>query len=276
MKLLTRNEFREAVFKRDGYKCVICGQQGKDAHHILERRLFKEAEEVGGYFLENGSTLCEAHHLLAENTSLSCESIRSACGISQIVLPKHFEKSYSYDKWGNILLENGKKARGELFYEEPVQKVLHPFLHDFEKYVPYPFLLTKKEVGNIFKGEEVVILEVLAGEKQVWYENYIHAQKIEMFIENENWHKIKSLIDENMYLQGIQTEEFRLSFVGIENEFLSWEETKEYANILNIKTFPIFYEGIFKEEIFSNRLYLIRKKTAFSWHDCSKVCCYLS
>jgi hypothetical protein len=32
-KLLTRDEFREGVFKRDAHKCVICGEPAKDAHH---------------------------------------------------------------------------------------------------------------------------------------------------------------------------------------------------------------------------------------------------
>jgi len=43
--LLTRDEFREAVFARDHHRCVICRNEGKDAHHILERRLFDD----GGY-----------------------------------------------------------------------------------------------------------------------------------------------------------------------------------------------------------------------------------
>jgi hypothetical protein len=103
----------------------------------------------------------------------------------------------------------------------------------------------------------------------------MHAQKIEMPLQNENWQKIKELIDDNMYLCGIQAEEFYLSFIGIENDFLSWEETKEYANILNIKTLPIVYEGVFEQKILTKGLYLIRKKGVFSWHDCSKVCCYL-
>ena len=34
-KIISRDEFREGVFKRDGHKCVICGQPAKDAHHII-------------------------------------------------------------------------------------------------------------------------------------------------------------------------------------------------------------------------------------------------
>ena len=37
--LLTRDEFRKAVFKRDSYKCVICHKVAEDAHHIIERRI---------------------------------------------------------------------------------------------------------------------------------------------------------------------------------------------------------------------------------------------
>ena len=36
-KLLTRDQFREAVFARDNHKCVFCHQPAVDAHHILER-----------------------------------------------------------------------------------------------------------------------------------------------------------------------------------------------------------------------------------------------
>ena len=44
-RLLTRDEFRAAVLRRDGGRCLLCGGQADDAHHILERRLFPD----GGY-----------------------------------------------------------------------------------------------------------------------------------------------------------------------------------------------------------------------------------
>jgi len=79
--ILNRDEFREGVFKRDNYKCVICGLPAVDAHHIMERRLFSN----GGYFLDNGASLCEEHHLEAEMTILSTDEIRQAAGIKSIV-----------------------------------------------------------------------------------------------------------------------------------------------------------------------------------------------
>ena len=44
-KLLTRDQFRERALARDNNKCVICGGDATEVHHIIERRLF----EGGGY-----------------------------------------------------------------------------------------------------------------------------------------------------------------------------------------------------------------------------------
>jgi len=62
-KKLIRQHFRNVVFTRDGYQCAFCDEtQDLDAHHITDRTLMPN----GGYVLENGITLCQAHHLLAE------------------------------------------------------------------------------------------------------------------------------------------------------------------------------------------------------------------
>jgi hypothetical protein len=58
-----RKQFRDAVFKRDGYKCVVCGlksspdrvDQDLDAHHITPR----EEMPHGGYVEQNGVSLCD-------------------------------------------------------------------------------------------------------------------------------------------------------------------------------------------------------------------------
>lgn len=37
-KLLSRENFRNSVFERDGYKCLFCDcTENLDAHHIIER-----------------------------------------------------------------------------------------------------------------------------------------------------------------------------------------------------------------------------------------------
>lgn len=58
-----RRLFNEAVFERDGHKCVFCDEtEDLDAHHITDRHLLPN----GGYVIENGITLCKKHHRDAE------------------------------------------------------------------------------------------------------------------------------------------------------------------------------------------------------------------
>lgn len=62
-KKKVRDEFRQAVFDRDRYRCRSCGTRASaenaaalfDAHHITDRHEMPN----GGYVLENGITLCK-------------------------------------------------------------------------------------------------------------------------------------------------------------------------------------------------------------------------
>jgi hypothetical protein len=56
-KKKVRENFRNEVFKRDGFKCKICGRNDTklDAHHITDRHDMP----CGGYVKENGITLCD-------------------------------------------------------------------------------------------------------------------------------------------------------------------------------------------------------------------------
>ena len=92
MNLLSRDDFRDQVFKRD-VTCVNCGKDGQDAHHILERRLFSD----GGYYLDNGVLLCGDCHILAEETKISCETLREKAKITTVVLPEDFYDDCTYD-----------------------------------------------------------------------------------------------------------------------------------------------------------------------------------
>lgn len=125
--LLTRDAFRDRVFARDRRRCVVCGDAARDAHHLLERRLFAD----GGYYLDNGVSLCSPHHRDAEATTTSCEALRAAANIDAVVLPPHLHPDRRYDKWGNPVRPDETRLRGELFFEEPVQKALAALLHRF-------------------------------------------------------------------------------------------------------------------------------------------------
>jgi hypothetical protein len=118
--LLTREKFKEFSFKRDNNTCVFCSKLSTACHHIIDRKLFYN----GGYYLDNAASVCDEHHWACEKTDISVEEVRKACGITNIILPEGFIISNIYDKWGNILLPDGRKIPGPMFFEENVQKIL--------------------------------------------------------------------------------------------------------------------------------------------------------
>lgn len=69
-KKLIRKYFRDACYKRDGFRCAVCNMKSSldkaeeelDAHHITDRNLMPN----GGYVKENGISLCPTCHEKAE------------------------------------------------------------------------------------------------------------------------------------------------------------------------------------------------------------------
>ncbi len=279
--LLSRDEFREGVFKRDGYKCVICKSDAKDAHHIIERRLWTLPEEQGGYFLDNGASLCEKCHILAEQTVLSCEEIRKAAKIENVIIPSHLYRDLNYDKWSNPILPNGTRLKGELFFDESVQKILKDgnVLDLFTKYVKYPRTFhvpyspgTTKDDRvlkdmDYFKDKEVVVSAKLDGENTSLYSDYIHARSLDYEATEYRswikviWSKVCGNIPEgwrvcgenvstkhSIHYKNLESYFYVFSIWNEKNECLSWNETKEWADLLELKTVPVLYEGIYDED----------------------------
>jgi hypothetical protein len=127
-KLLTREEFKELSFKRDKYKCVFCSKKSDDPHHIIDRSLFSD----GGYYLDNCASVCNEHHWSVEKTDISVEDVRKACGITNIILPEGFDMNQIYDKWCNVILPNGRRKPGPIFFNDNVQKILKDKLWLFD------------------------------------------------------------------------------------------------------------------------------------------------
>lgn len=123
-KLLSRDEFKELVFKRTKGKCIFCEKNAVDAHHILDRKLFLD----GGYYLSNGAAVCEEHHWACERTDITVEEVRKAANITEYVLPAGFSTNLIFDKWGNILNSDGTIQKGPLFEDDGCKKILkHKF-----------------------------------------------------------------------------------------------------------------------------------------------------
>lgn len=286
-RLLTRNDFRERVFERDGYRCVFCNRaadetpEGKlDAHHIIERRLFTAVHELGGYFVDNGVTVCEDHHKECEATTITCDDVRDAAGISKIILPSYFYNDQPVDKWGNPIMANGMRLKGPLFYDESVQKIISPVLHLFSKYVKYPRTSHLPWSAGIhsddrvietldhFIGQEVVATVKNDGENTTVYNDYLHARAIDglphasrNWVKNfaANWQHALSddqrICGENMFAQHsiVHDENNPLPdyFLGFSmwdgNTCLAWDETLENFEILGITPTQTLWRGVFDE-----------------------------
>lgn len=275
--LLTRDEFRARVFARDGNKCVFCDKPAADAHHIIERRLWPN----GGYYLENGASVCEEHHLQCEMTTISVEDVRHACGITKVIVPPHLYADHQYDKWGNPILTSGRRAKGELFFDESVQKILSMgnVLSEFSDYVKYPrthhFSWSEgvndddRIIENLdkFIDQRVIVTEKMDGENTTMYRDYIHARSIDGRSHVSRdwvkgfWSKIAHdipegwrICGENMYaVHSISYERLPSYFLGFsiwneKNVCLSWDETLEWFQLLNITSVPVLYDGIFDVE----------------------------
>jgi len=61
-------DVKKAIFKRDGYKCVVCGRGRKDGVEICADH--RKPKDKGGLSnVENGQTLCTEHNLIKKNYS---------------------------------------------------------------------------------------------------------------------------------------------------------------------------------------------------------------
>lgn len=59
---------REAIFKRDNYRCIVCGRGRQDGVEIHADHKVP-LDKGGTNTLENGQTLCSEHNLLKKNYS---------------------------------------------------------------------------------------------------------------------------------------------------------------------------------------------------------------
>lgn len=280
-RLLTRDQFREEVFARDHGKCVICGStQGISAHHIIERRLFDD----GGYYLDNGATLCDdsktsSCHVLAEMTSLSCETIRQAAGITVALIPEHLaqDEGERYDKWGNQILPTGVRLRGELFNDTGCQRMMEAagLLSTFAKHVKFPRTMhlpwspnlqnNDRRIKNLdsFIGHEVVVTEKRDGENTSLYPDYLHARstdskdhpsraiirQLHAAFAHEipaNWR----ICGENLYGRHSIGYDSLASFFEVftiwddTNTRLSWDEMIDWCQLIGVDVGPGFENGL--------------------------------
>jgi hypothetical protein len=276
--LLTRDEFKRAVFMRDDNRCVLCDKPAVDAHHILERRLWGGD---GGYYIDNGASVCAEHHMMCETTGVSVEDVRKACGITNIIVPSHMDVSQPYDKWGNPILSNGQRLKGDIFFDAGVQKVLAPFMNLFTDHVKYPrtFHVPWSEGAtgddrvlssmSMFEGKHVAVTHKMDGENTSLYRDKMHARSVDSihhpsrdWVKANVWSRIRHDIPErwrvcgeNMYAEhSIRYEDLHDYFLGFSvwndrNVCLSWDDTLVWFSLLDVVSVPVMYYGIYNESV---------------------------
>lgn len=290
-QLLSRDVFRESVFARDNHTCVFCDTPAADAHHIIERRLWPD----GGYYLANGASVCAEHHIKCETTEISVDDVRAACGITNIIVPPHLYVDQPYDKWGNPVLANGRRLKGDLFFDESVQKILAQgqVLDLFTNQVKYPrthHLPWSEGVNDddrviesldAFRGQRVIVTTKMDGENTSLYTDYFHARSIDgqshpsRSWAKQFWSTISADIPdgwrvcgENLFAKhSIHYTDLPTYFMGFSiwndrNVCLSWDETLEYFDLMGITPVPVLYDGVFDENV------IRRLWTAQDWSAC--------
>lgn len=304
--LLTRANFREAVFSRDSNQCVVCSAPAADAHHIMERRLFRDGS--GGYFIDNGVSLCSDCHIKAETTEFSCDYLRECAGIQTKVLPEDFYDDVEYTKWGDPVLPDGRRMQGPLFFDESVQKILRhgDQLGNYLSYVKYPRtrhlpwssgITTDDKVlrdCNQWEGRNVVVTEKMDGENTTFYNDYVHARSIDG---RNHWSRdwVKNfhskiahdipygfrICGENVYaVHSIEYSDLKTFFYGFSvwnesNVCLSWDDTLKWFDMIGITPVKVLWEGVWDEDAVKNikvdtarqEGYVVRSSDAFSYSD---------
>lgn len=254
-----RANFRTGVFMRDNYTCVVpgCGKRAVDAHHIMERALWKDPSEWGGYFKENGASLCETHHRDAEHGFLTPTALRMYTGIHHVYLPKGFDSALDYDKWGRELK---LPSRWSIKYPHTSYLTISPGFDPEDvregktvnpgAFFGMPTVITQKMDGsNIFFDSEKVAARngQDAIHRSFDMAKARHAEirdripdRIQVFCE---WLYAKHSIH---YTGNLALDDYCQVFAVYDraiHEFLSWRSVEMWANALDMPTVPVISVG---------------------------------
>lgn len=238
-KLLSREEFRESVFKRDSYKCIKCDSKPDDAHHLLDRKLFYD----NGNYPSNGVSLCHSCHIKAETGEYSVEELRTAAKIKEVILPPGLSKGITYDKWGNIEGYNKK-------YPRTMHAQISLGTTSDDRFMPDGYV-------NVFSEMDLIISEKIDGQNLCFNKHGVyarsHATPTQLPWDRtmiQLWHQIKFDLGENFELFGESMYAVHsIEYKNLENHFylfgvrenglwLSWEEVKFWATAFDFPTVP--------------------------------------
>jgi len=277
--LLTRDEFRNSVFNRDSFICALCNNPAVDVHHIIDRKQFTD----GGYYIDNGVSLCSQHHIDAENGIVSCNELRAKAGIKTIILPEDFDETLEYDKWGEPIAEGNKyKYPRTLHFEWSEGKGSDDkTIYDLSR----------------FEGKEIVVTEKRDGENSSLLRDYCYARSLDSNNHpSRNWLKglwgiIRYEIPENwrvcgenmyakhsLFYDDLDTYFEVFNIWNESNICLSYDDTLQWIELLSLKPVPELYRGIFDINVLKKikinpdkqEGFVVRITESFKYSDFSK------
>jgi len=114
-------DVKEAIFRRDGYRCVVCGKGRPDGVEICADHI-RPKDKGGTNTIDNGQTLCMQHNLIKKNYSQTEAGKRYFIKLYKQAVVKKDEKMIAfckavfdvYDKFsinGHISRPNGKRNK---------------------------------------------------------------------------------------------------------------------------------------------------------------------
>jgi hypothetical protein len=286
--LLTRDQFRELALVRDRGRCVACGAPASEVHHIIERRLFSQPGEEGGYFLANAASVCNPCHVRAERTELAPAELRRAAGITKLVVPQSLyddgiEADTALTKWGDLVLADGHRSPGPLFWDESVQKILRQagkiglyttrVRYPRTFHVPFSPGLGKDDRVlpdmSSFVGQRVIVTRKYDGENcTVYPDGYLHARspdgrphpsqsRLRAWAAANAWQLPAGWRLSIESLQAVHAISYRalpawFLLLGVwdeRNVLLSFDQTIEWAGLLELRQPEVLYDGRFDEAV---------------------------
>ena len=268
MKDQNRTTFRTKVFERDNNLCVVpdCNSEADDAHHLIERRLWTENGEKGGYIVDNGVSVCNYHHQLAERNILSPQVLRMYANIDNRILPSQLDYSCDYDKWEKqmkplkrvYLYENAVKYPSTSYFafSPNLQQTRETnSIINISNLLDYPLIFTTKMDGsNISMSSERVVARngKDARHRSFDYVKSIQAQKGINIPENVQVFGEWLYAKHSIHYKGDNALKSYFQIFGVyEKErhiFLGWSEIKKMSKMLGERTVPVLHTATYNNK----------------------------
>jgi hypothetical protein len=150
-----------------------------------------------------------------------------------------------------------------------------------------------------FEGKQVIITEKMDGENTTLYNDHLHARSLDSkHHPSRNWIKQMHaaiandipegyrICGENLYAKHsitydkLKTYFYVFSVWDNKNNCLSWDETKEWCDLLGLTLVPTLYEGEWNEKMINGKQpfkfdheaegYVVRNANSFSYADFTK------